>query len=135
MKTYTAVALVSRNGSPLSERVFKGIRAESHKKAAAQIGTALHAEGLETTSISVQEAKPARSNKPEVRNPVLKLPAIAQFKALPPEARAALIAMLRDLSTDARGKAEKSWRTNKAPMAAYWKAVAVYARHLALAAR
>lgn len=38
--------------------------------------------------------------------------------------------MLHDLSLDARGRAEESWRRNKAPMAVYWKAVSVYAGHL-----
>lgn len=74
-----------------------------------------------------------RSNRAEVRNPVLALPAAARLRALPAPAREALAAVLRDLSRDARERAEKSWRTHKAPMAAYWKAVAVYARHLAVA--
>lgn len=74
-----------------------------------------------------------RSSRPEVRNPVLALPAAARLVALPAPAREALAAVLRDLSRDARERAEKCWRTHKAPMAAYWKAVAVYARHLAVA--
>ena len=43
--------------------------------------------------------------------------------------------ILKDISADARVKAEKCWRTHKAPMAAYWKAVAVYAGHTARALR
>ena len=39
--------------------------------------------------------------------------------------------MLIDLRRDALARAEKSWRSHKAPMAAYWKSVAVYAGHLA----
>jgi hypothetical protein len=36
----------------------------------------------------------ARSSQPEVRNPILALEAMAQLEALPPEARAALAAVL-----------------------------------------
>lgn len=68
-----------------------------------------------------------------VRNPVLALPAAAGILAAPPEARALLADLLRDLSRDARERAAKSWRTHKAPMALYWKCVAVYAGHLARA--
>lgn len=39
--------------------------------------------------------------------------------------------MLMDLRRDAADNAEKSWKKHKAPMAAYWKAVAVYAGHAA----
>jgi hypothetical protein len=56
-----------------------------------------------------------------------------QLRALPPEQRAALKAVLRDIALDARFRAEKCWRTHKAPMAAYWKAVSVYAGHTARA--
>lgn len=70
-----------------------------------------------------------RSNTPDVRNPLVSLPGSAAIQALPPEARAALKVLLRDISRDARGRAQKAWTTHKAPMAAYWKAVAVYANH------
>lgn len=76
-----------------------------------------------------------RSNRAEVRNPVLALPAIRRLNALPPPARDALAAVLDDIATDARARAEACWRKHKAPMAAYWKAVAVYARHTARALR
>jgi uncharacterized membrane protein len=71
----------------------------------------------------------SRAAAPDVRNPLLALPSVAALQALPPESRDALRAVLKDISTDARGRAEKAWRTHKAPMAAYWKAVAVYANH------
>lgn len=71
-----------------------------------------------------------RSSRLEVKNPLLKLRSVEQIQALPPEARQALAALLRDLSQDARQRAERSWRQSKAPMAAYWKAVSVYAGHL-----
>jgi hypothetical protein len=68
-----------------------------------------------------------RSSSAEVRNPLLGLPAAQKMRSLPPEARAVLAELLRELSFDARERAERSWRQNKAPMAVYWKAVAVYA--------
>ena len=63
------------------------------------------------------------------RNPLLGLPAVQALCNLPPESQAALKSVLRQISGDARQRAEKCWRTHKAPMAAYWKAVAVYANH------
>ncbi len=75
----------------------------------------------------------ARSNRATVRNPVLGLPAMIRLQRLPRPAREALAGILRDLATDAAGRAETCWRRHKAPMAAYWKAVAVYARHIARA--
>jgi hypothetical protein len=71
----------------------------------------------------------ARSLRTDVRNPLLALPGIAELKALPPEFRIALARILGDIAIDAKGRAEKCWRSHKAPMAAYWKAVAVYAGH------
>jgi hypothetical protein len=71
-----------------------------------------------------------RSSKPTVRNPVLTLPASRRIASLPPEARDALAAVLKELSIDARARAQESWRRNKGPMAAYWKAVGAYATHL-----
>jgi hypothetical protein len=76
-----------------------------------------------------------RSNRPGVRNPVLVLPAMATLRALSPECRRALRAVLLDLAADARHRAEVCWRRHKAPMAAYWKATAVYAGHIARALR
>jgi hypothetical protein len=70
-----------------------------------------------------------RSVRADVRNPLLQLPSIAELQALPAEAQVALRKILKDISADARSRAEKCWRTHKAPMAAYWKAVAVYANH------
>jgi hypothetical protein len=73
---------------------------------------------------------PARSARLEVRNPIIGLPAFAKLDALPPEAKEALRAILGDIALDARGRADKCWRTHKAPMAAYWKACSVYAGHI-----
>jgi hypothetical protein len=72
-----------------------------------------------------------RSNRAEVRNPILSLPAAAQLRDLDAPSRAALRAILLDLQTDARARADECWRRHKAPMAAYWKAVGVYAGHIA----
>lgn len=76
-----------------------------------------------------------RSNRPDVRNPLVALPSAEAIRALPGDARAALRAVLLDIRKDAQVRAEKCWRTHKAPMAAYWKAVAVYAGHTARLAR
>lgn len=74
-----------------------------------------------------------RSLRAEVRNPILSLPSIDKLRNLSPEARDALEAILRDLSRDAAGRAQRAWVTNKGPMAAYWKSVGVYAKHIARA--
>lgn len=66
-----------------------------------------------------------------VRNPLLRLPAAQRLQALPPAVRQELRCLLQELGVDARALAEKAWRTHKGPMACYWKAVAVYAKHTA----
>lgn len=73
----------------------------------------------------------ARSTRAEVRNPVLALPAMQALRNLPPGTRATLRALLLDLGADSRTRADTCWKKHKAPMAAYWKAVAVYAGHVA----
>ncbi|MBX4870622.1 hypothetical protein HJA85_27255 [Rhizobium bangladeshense] len=70
-----------------------------------------------------------RSNRREVRNPVLALPAVKRLDELPPETRAIVADILGDLVNDARARAQQSWIKNKGPMAAYWKAVGAYAHH------
>lgn len=72
-----------------------------------------------------------RSTLPATRNPLLQLPAAQRFSDLPTEARGMLRALLMDLSADARARAQYCWSRHKAPMAVYWKAVSVYARHIA----
>lgn len=75
-----------------------------------------------------------RSEQPEVRNPVLGVPGVRdRLASLTPVAREALRLVLIDIAADARLRAEKCWRTHKAPMALYWKVVAVYAGHIARA--
>lgn len=70
-----------------------------------------------------------RSTRADVRNPILALPAAKALQSHP--AREELAALLREIQVDARIRADKCWRTHKAPMAVYWKAVGVYAGHLA----
>jgi hypothetical protein len=64
-------------------------------------------------------------------NPLLNLPAGKALLALPAEQRAAIEAVLRELRDQANVEAENAWRRRKGPMAAYWRAVSTYARHLA----
>jgi hypothetical protein len=76
-----------------------------------------------------------RSLRPDVRNPVLALPSAVDLANLPPEAREALAAILKDIRVSAHAKAQESWRKNKGPMAVYWKAVGAYATHIYRAVR
>ena len=64
-------------------------------------------------------------------NPLLKLPAGRALLSLPAEDRARIEAVMRDLREQANAEAENAWRRRKGPMAAYWRAVATYARHIA----
>lgn len=72
----------------------------------------------------------ARSNRPETRNPLLRLPSAAKLNDLPPEAKAALRDVLLDLRADAQANADYCWAKHKAPMAAYFKALSVYCGHM-----
>ena len=65
------------------------------------------------------------------RNPVLGLPAAQEILSLSIEIRRPLGLLLRQLAAQARDKANKSWASHKPPMAAYWAAVAVWAKHIA----
>lgn len=64
-------------------------------------------------------------------NPLFKLPAGRSLLALPPEQRAPIESLMRQLRDQANKEAENSWRRRKGPMAAYWRAVSTYARHIA----
>jgi hypothetical protein len=87
----------------------------------------------ERVQAALQAAPKARAEKTlrEIRNPVLGLPAVAAIEELDPQARKVLGALLRELGKDATSRAEESWTKGKGPMAAYWKAVGIYARHIA----
>lgn len=72
-----------------------------------------------------------RPLRAQIRNPVLGLPtAITALASLDADANAALRAALCVIRDDARIRAESSWRSHKAPMAVYWKCVAVYSNHI-----
>jgi hypothetical protein len=77
------------------------------------------------------EQKEKRSSHPNVRNPLLSLGGTAALVDLPEEQKKHIRILLLDIRRDAQEKAEKCWRKHKAPMATYWKAVAVYAGHTA----
>ncbi len=64
-------------------------------------------------------------------NPLLKLTAARDLLDLPIESRRAIVSVLRELRSQANDEAEVAWARPKGPMAAYWRAVATYARHLA----
>lgn len=76
-----------------------------------------------------------RSTLADVRNPIMALESAQRIRALPPEAKAALRAVLLDIRADAKVRAEKAWRTHKAPMACYWKLISVIFGHIARLAR
>lgn len=103
-----------------------------YRETSSQIGSSRRPRRGESAN---READPAtvRSNRAEVRNPILALPAMAVLHALDPAARAALQQVLLDLQADARIRAEASWRSRKPPLAAYWAACGVYAGHIARA--
>lgn len=64
-------------------------------------------------------------------NPLLKLPAGRALLDLPREQRQPIEAVMRDLRDQANTEAENAWKRRKGPMAAYWRAVSTYARHVA----
>lgn len=64
-------------------------------------------------------------------NPLLRLPAGRALLALPAEDRSRIEAVMRELRDQANAEAETAWKRRKGPMAAYWRAVATYARHTA----
>lgn len=63
-------------------------------------------------------------------NPLLKLPAAKRLSELSPESAELLSELLKDLRHQANAEAENAWKRKKGPMAAYWRAVATYARHV-----
>jgi len=76
-----------------------------------------------------------RSNRAEVRNPILALPAARRIAALPPEAREAVCDLLEEMRIDAFARADNAWRKSKPPLAAYWRAVSTYSGHVRKAIR
>ncbi len=68
-------------------------------------------------------------------NPLLKLPAGQKLLSLPQPDRERIEAVMRELRGQANTEADNAWKRRKGPMAAYWRAVATYARHTAHALR
>lgn len=64
-------------------------------------------------------------------NPLLRLPAGIALQDLPAEDRRRIELVMRDLRDQANTEADKAWKRKKGPMAAYWRAVSTYARHIA----
>jgi hypothetical protein len=64
-------------------------------------------------------------------NPLLQLPAGQDLLQLPATDRIRIGKVMRALRHQANTEAEKSWAKRKGPMAAYWRAVSTYARHMA----
>ncbi len=64
-------------------------------------------------------------------NLLLSLDAARRIAELPRAQRVHLAGLLDDLGREALTRAQGSWDRRKAPMAAYWKVVSVYARHAA----
>ncbi len=64
-------------------------------------------------------------------NPLLQLPAGKALMALPLADRKRIEAVMRELRDQANREADTAWKRRKGPMAAYWRAVATYSRHLA----
>jgi hypothetical protein len=46
-----------------------------------------------------------------------------------------LAALLTEMAQDEACRADKAWSKSKGPMAAYWKAVSVYAKHVRVLCR
>lgn len=68
------------------------------------------------------------------RNPVLQLLAVQHaMVTLSPREREHLGLILAELSRQADIMAEHTWKLRKGPMAAYWRAVCTYSKHLARA--
>ena len=72
-----------------------------------------------------------RSARAHVRNPLLCLRSVEGFRQLPDTQKRLLRRLLHELSQETRSRAKQCWTKRKAPMACYWYAVSVYARHLA----
>ena len=64
-------------------------------------------------------------------NPLLKLPAAKAILALGATQRSVLRMLLMDLRKHANDEADRCWRSRKGGLAAYWRTVATYTRHVA----
>lgn len=72
-----------------------------------------------------------RDTLAETRNPLLKLPSVRKLIEMPEDSKAVMRQLCLELSREANEQAQYCWKKYKAPMAAYWKAVSVWAKHFA----
>ena len=70
-----------------------------------------------------------RSLRSDVRNPLVSLASAQRLAELPAEARGVLFELLEDLALDSRQRSDAAWAKRKPMMAAYWRAVSIYAKH------
>ena len=70
-------------------------------------------------------------NEPEIQNPMTRLPAAQKIRELPPEMRQLWKQLCKELAGQAAEKGDYNWSKRKYMNAAYWRVVAVYARHAA----
>jgi hypothetical protein len=102
-----------------------------------------HARVGGTSRPLVPAGLPARSLRPEIRNPLLRLPEFKRLRDLlhgtepiaPTVFAEEFDKALNALRRTCAETAQHTWRKNKAPMAAYWKVAGVYVRHIARALR
>lgn len=71
------------------------------------------------------------ANKPETQNPLLQLPAAKRIREKSPEFRREWKQLCLELAEQAVEKGDYNWKRRKYMNAAYWRVVAVYARHAA----
>lgn len=64
-------------------------------------------------------------------NPLLKTDAAKAMLDLPEQDLLRIEGLMRDLRAQANANAEKAWASRKGVIAAYWRAVSTYARHVA----
>lgn len=76
----------------------------------------------------------ARSNLPEVRNPLLGLPAaqdLIELLAANPELARRVKRLALDLKAQCRANEVEAYRKRKGPLVQYWMSTGTWARHLA----
>lgn len=69
------------------------------------------------------------ANKPETQNPLIALPAAQRIRQMSPEFRREWKQLCLELAGQAAAKGDYNWGKRKYMNAAYWRVVAVYARH------
>jgi hypothetical protein len=75
-----------------------------------------------------------RSSQPEIRNPLLALPAaqeLAQLLAAQPELKATFKRLCRELKAQCRDQEANAYARRKGPMVSYWMSTGTWAGHLA----